>query len=303
MVTPYRRRPNGKPVLDDFKKGLIINMVTEGSSQRSAAGAVGCAPSTITRTAQRDRRFGLDLLQAHELLKMRALRTMNRVADQDKNWRAAAWLLERLEPDRFALRKPFQFTLEQMKDIFKQVCKAFSQGVPSENRMAAFRRLTELMQEYRKGQEEIFVDMYFEEDDPQPQPESANEPGAESPEDVEMTIEPTSIAAMRAAAQRTAAAARQTAEPPVPNAAKAPAADAPAPQPVAKEAEKNAAAPAAQAAPAAKAAPAPKAAASTRPAETPATPEASQGNPFPSSSPAPSAPPTPEAPRSPRPSG
>jgi transposase len=302
MVTPYRRRPNGKPVLDDFKKGLIINMVTEGSSQRSAAGAVGCAPSTITRTAQRDRRFGLDLLQAHELLKMRALRTMNRVADQDKNWRAAAWLLERLEPDRFALRKPFQFTLEQMKDIFKQVCKAFSQGVPSENRMAAFRRLTELMQEYRKGQEEIFVDMYFEEDDPQPQPESANEPGAESPEDVEMTIEPTSIAAMRAAAQRTAAAAaaRQTAEPPVPNAAKAPAAGAPAPQPIAKEAEKNAAAPAAQTPPA------PKAAASTPPAETPATPEASQANPSPSARPAPSAPPTPqtpEAPRSPRPSG
>jgi hypothetical protein len=296
MVTPYRRRPNGKPVLDDFKKGLIINMVTEGSSQRSAAGAVGCAPSTITRTAQRDRRFGLDLLQAHELLKMRALRTMNRVADQDKNWRAAAWLLERLEPDRFALRKPFQFTLDQMKDIFKQVCKAFSQGVPSENRMAAFRRLTELMQEYRKGQEEIFVDMYFEEDDPQPQPESANEPGAEPPEDVEMTIEPTSIAAMRAAAQRNAA--RQTAEPPVPNAAKAPAADAPAPQPVAKEAEKkNAAAPPAQTPPA------PKAAASTRPAETPATPEASQGNPSPSASPAPSVPPTPEAPRSPRPSG
>jgi transposase len=301
MVTPYRRRPNGKPVLDDFKKGLIINMVTEGSSQRSAAGAVGCAPSTITRTAQRDRRFGLDLLQAHELLKMRALRTMNRVADQDKNWRAAAWLLERLEPDRFALRKPFQFTLEQMKDIFKQVCKAFSQGVPSENRMAAFRRLTELMQEYRKGQEEIFVDMYFEEDDPQPQPESANEPGAESPEDVEMTIEPTSIAAMRAAAERAAAtaAARQTAEPPVPNAAKAPAADAPAPQPVAKEAEKKNIAP--QAAPAAKAAPAPKAAAS----KTPSTPEASQGVPFPAASPAPSVPPTPapDAPRSPSPPG
>ena len=301
MVTPYRRRPNGKPVLDDFKKGLIINMVTEGSSQRSAAGAVGCAPSTITRTAKRDRQFGLDLLQAHELLKMRALRTMNRVADQDKHWRAAAWLLERLEPDRFALRKPFQFTLDQMKDMFKQVCKAFSQGVPSENRVAAFRRLTELMQEYRKGQEEIFVDMYFEEDDPQPPPESAGEPGAEPPEDVEMTIEPTSIAAMRAAAERTAAAAaaRQMAEPPVPNAAKAPAAVAPAPQPVAKEAEKKNIAP--QAAPAAKAAPAPKAAAS----KTPATPEASQGNPFPTARPAPSVPPTPapDAPRSPSPPG
>ena len=299
MVTPYRRRPNGKPVLDDLKKRLIINMVTEGSSQRSAAGAVGCAPSTITRTAQRDRRFGLDLLQAHELLKMRALRTMNRVADQDKHWRAAAWLLERLEPDRFALRKPFQFTLDQMKDMFKQVCKAFSQGVPSENRVAAFRRLTELMQEYRKGQEEIFVDMYFEEDDPQPQPESAGEPGAEPPEDVEVTIEPTSIAAMRAAAERTAAAARQPAEPPVPNAAKAPVADAPAPQPVAKEAEKKNNTP--QAAPAAKAAPTAKAAAS----QTPATPEASQGVPFPAASPAPSVPPTPapEVPRSPGPPG
>lgn len=44
------RPPIGEPVLDAFKKEVILQLATEGFSRRAAARMVGCAPSTITRT-------------------------------------------------------------------------------------------------------------------------------------------------------------------------------------------------------------------------------------------------------------
>ncbi len=49
------------PVLDETKRKTIIALLANGSSRRMAAGYVGCAPSTITRTAARDPEFAAQL--------------------------------------------------------------------------------------------------------------------------------------------------------------------------------------------------------------------------------------------------
>ena len=49
------------PSLDEAKRRKIIALLANGSSRRVAARVVGCAHSTITRTAERDPEFAADV--------------------------------------------------------------------------------------------------------------------------------------------------------------------------------------------------------------------------------------------------
>ena len=43
--------------LDEEKREIVLRLLANGNSRRVAARYAGCAPSTITRTAQRDEDF------------------------------------------------------------------------------------------------------------------------------------------------------------------------------------------------------------------------------------------------------
>ena len=108
-------------VLDAAKRNRIIAMLVNGSSRRMAAAYVGCAPSTITRTAKRDPQFALEIAQAEQNCEIQSLRAIRKAAQEPRYWRAAAWLLERRNPDDFAPRKPNTLTAEEMFDVFAKV--------------------------------------------------------------------------------------------------------------------------------------------------------------------------------------
>ncbi len=61
---PMRSRRN---ILDDAKRRMVIALVTQGSSRRVAGRYVGCAGTTITRTAQRDPEFAAQLARAEQM--------------------------------------------------------------------------------------------------------------------------------------------------------------------------------------------------------------------------------------------
>ena len=86
----------GRPaVLDETKRRMIIALLMNGSSRRMAAGFVGCAPSTITRTAARDPEFAAQLARAEGNAETEALSLIRKAAHKERYWQAAAWLLER----------------------------------------------------------------------------------------------------------------------------------------------------------------------------------------------------------------
>ncbi|NUQ63312.1 MAG: hypothetical protein HUU20_12605 [Pirellulales bacterium] len=84
--------------LDAAARRLVIALVTNGSSRRTAARYVGCAPSTITRAAQRDPEFAAELVRAETTVEIQSLQAIRNAAKSDRYWRAAAWLLERKNP-------------------------------------------------------------------------------------------------------------------------------------------------------------------------------------------------------------
>jgi len=125
------RKLDPREVLDGIKRAKILALLAMGCSRRMAARQVGCARSTITRTADRELEFHTQLADAEAQADVRALRLISHAAQQEKYWRVAAWLLERRNPDEYGRRSPFTFTGQQvmalllrgLKDIVPAVAK------------------------------------------------------------------------------------------------------------------------------------------------------------------------------------
>ena len=77
-------------VLDESKRHTIVALVTNGSSRRVAARYVGCAASTITRTAARDPEFAAQLARAEEIAEINLLRSIQAAAKKKRHWTTTA---------------------------------------------------------------------------------------------------------------------------------------------------------------------------------------------------------------------
>ncbi|MEX0937206.1 MAG: hypothetical protein WDZ59_05045 [Pirellulales bacterium] len=105
LPADQQSKPQGRPeVLDQAKRGTVCALVAIGCSRSQAAEYVGCSPSTITRLAQRNEPFAEQLRQAEMQREVTPLK--NVVAASGRSWRAGAWLLERMYPDRYGRRQP-----------------------------------------------------------------------------------------------------------------------------------------------------------------------------------------------------
>jgi hypothetical protein len=113
---PRRGRPR---VLDEFKRREICALLAAGCSAREAARYVGCAHSTIRREAAHNPQFKDALRQSEMVAELKPLQAMQRAVGT--SWRAAAWLLERAYPERFARRNQSAWSARQVRDAFAEV--------------------------------------------------------------------------------------------------------------------------------------------------------------------------------------
>jgi hypothetical protein len=103
-----------------------------GCSRRMAARQVGCDHATISRTAERDPVFAAQLADALAGADMKSLRLIDRATDQEKYWRAAAWIFERRNPEEYGHRPADTFTAEQVAEIVSGFHHAVRAAVPRE---------------------------------------------------------------------------------------------------------------------------------------------------------------------------
>jgi transposase-like protein len=148
MPQPIKRRRGGTH-LDAEKRRIVIAMLANGSSRRAAAATVGCAPSTITRAAVRDREFGRQIARAERNVEIQSLKQIREAGKLPRYWRAAAWMLERKNPDDFAARLPKTFTRVEVAAVLSNVCEMLVDEVPEEDRRRIQAYLDRLMFELR----------------------------------------------------------------------------------------------------------------------------------------------------------
>jgi hypothetical protein len=109
----------GRPrALDEFKRREVCALVSVGCGIDGAARYVGCNATTIRREALRNPEFHEQLRNAELKNQLDPLRAMRKAADT--HWRAAAWLLERTHPDRFARRPPECMSPDQVDEMLAE---------------------------------------------------------------------------------------------------------------------------------------------------------------------------------------
>lgn len=143
IATAPPRKPGRPRALDDAKRREVCALISAGCGIEGAARYVGCVASTIRREGARNPEFGDAIRRAHVSAELTPLQMMREFAR--KYWRAAAWLLERTNPQRFAKQNvrfltPDQFGqyVEVLQDI---MCDAIKD---SATRRRVIRRLNEL---------------------------------------------------------------------------------------------------------------------------------------------------------------
>ena len=112
----------GRPrALDDYKRREVCALVSAGCGIEGAARYVGCNAVTIRREALRNPDFHEQLRNAELTCELEPLRAMKRAAAT--HWRAAAWLLERTQPDRFARREANSLTPAEIDGVIARIAE------------------------------------------------------------------------------------------------------------------------------------------------------------------------------------
>ncbi len=137
--------------LNETKRREICAILAVGGTRRMAATYVGCATATIRSTARRLPEFAEQLRKAELGPEITFLTAIKTAAGDAKQWRAAAWALERLFPERYAKRPPESVTLEQLTELMKTMAEIIAGEVPVKTyRQRLLKRLKTLLDERHK---------------------------------------------------------------------------------------------------------------------------------------------------------
>jgi hypothetical protein len=128
VPTETARKPDPREALDPLKQVEVMALLTLGFSRRAAARQVGCSHSSIARAVARDPHFANQLVDAEMRADVNALKIVKSAAQQEKYWRAAAWILERRLPDDFGPPRPNVFSGDQVMALLSEV---FSYALPA----------------------------------------------------------------------------------------------------------------------------------------------------------------------------
>ncbi len=120
----------------------LLDHIAQGASTEEAARIVGVSLRTVQRQARYNEFFDRNLQLAlrsppstPETLLKHAART---------HWRAAAWLLERTDPDHYGKRPANSCSPEKLLDIMAFLIETALEATPEEHRARLYRRLRDV---------------------------------------------------------------------------------------------------------------------------------------------------------------
>jgi hypothetical protein len=135
-----------RPVLDEGKRREILAILAVGCSRRTAAKYVGCAPTTIQATAERDPAFAEQIARADSRTEIGCLTNIQKAANKEQYWRAAAWVLERRNPDEFTVHDSESITLEQAEQLVLELARIVADTLPGRFRQEVLKRVAPFLQ-------------------------------------------------------------------------------------------------------------------------------------------------------------
>jgi len=106
---------NNSLELTDEQKDHVCGILSTGCDRQTAATAVGCSPTDISRAIQQDELFAERVRRAEATAELHHMRNVHTAARDEKHWRASVWWLERRSPEHYARREPGTVTIPQLQ--------------------------------------------------------------------------------------------------------------------------------------------------------------------------------------------
>lgn len=129
MATPSGT-PKRRPYLDEVKQREICAILSVGGTRQMAADYVGCHVKTIWNTAHREPAFAARLRRSELAPEITLLKAIQTAVEDPKQWRAAAWALERLYPARYGQRKTETLSPQQVAALLEEFLMLAAEAIP-----------------------------------------------------------------------------------------------------------------------------------------------------------------------------
>jgi hypothetical protein len=140
------RRPKR---LTEAQRTKITTMLRLGGDRSMAADYARCHSATLRAEMRRDPEFANQVIQAELRNESSFLRVIQEAGKDPKQWRAAAWALERLYPERYARRPGNTLTAEQVHQLMSEVTEIVASELAKTDRQRVSARLADLETNYR----------------------------------------------------------------------------------------------------------------------------------------------------------
>ena len=135
-----------KRILDETQRNAIIAIITVGCTRYTAARYAGCLPMDIRREIGRNKEFAQQVAKAEEAAEVYYMQRIKDAAKKEQYWRAAAWVLERRCPNRYAARGAHTVTFDQLARLMTQIGEIVGGEIKdAETRTKILKRFQQLM--------------------------------------------------------------------------------------------------------------------------------------------------------------
>jgi hypothetical protein len=118
-------------ILTPEQQKEICDTLASGASRTVAARFAGCHPATLRAEIRRNPEFEKRVIKSENNLETVMLRAIRQATESDvKHWRAAAWGLERIFPNRYAKRRSDTLTRDQVHEVISEVSEIVASELP-----------------------------------------------------------------------------------------------------------------------------------------------------------------------------
>jgi hypothetical protein len=144
----FRLKTMTKTKLSPQERNEYLALLSAGYARTTAAKYIHRAPTTIRDSIMDDPEFAEQVAKAEENSEVFYLSCIRRAALKEQYWRAAAWVLERRIPDRYAAKQPEVLTVEHVQKFMAACMRIIAEELPDpEQREKIFHRLAEELKE------------------------------------------------------------------------------------------------------------------------------------------------------------
>ncbi|MEN1679471.1 MAG: hypothetical protein AAGJ46_07740 [Planctomycetota bacterium] len=134
--------------LSEEQKSEACTVAALGCDRQIIARYLGVSPAEMQHHLGRDSDFARRLTQAEARAELLHLTKVREAAQEEKNWRAAVWWLERRAPDRYARRDAGSLTPTQVRRFVDTLTEAIAEEVKDpDDRQRLIERLQRLTED------------------------------------------------------------------------------------------------------------------------------------------------------------